>query len=796
MSDRDGAHRSRSRSRPKRMPSSTREDGSGASQPPRTPEARGPPAQPARPAATPPTQFAPAPPTTLTPTPPTHRAPAAYPSATGDGGSGILPPPRTPFAAGQVAGTAPPAFPGRGSPRLWPGGQPSSDLPASRGGSPSGSAPRGTPRDEATYRTPVARVVNTPAAGASDADSTGLPAPSASKGTLPHDTDETPQESRPAARDSIRPRRSPSAPPRLDTELSPRSAHSSDMLVVAELHKRGVLSRSLLAHIAMYLNDRGQELDRAHAGADVAMEEATNIRGPQAASGVTPPPLTPIRRPRTSDEADTAASSKRPCTQPLPPRSRDPRLRWRVETAPAPPAGPTVPPPATTTPQPPAPTTTAADDTRAPPTFADALRTAGPSSTVQADPTVAPPDGAQAPTKPRFPPLIVEDFPNWTTHFRAIKDQLGHAPNARPLGKGMRFSPGSIAEYRIIQRYLCELEKTERLSWFSYALPSELSRKVAIRGLPATTTPDEIIEALGELGYQAEYVRPIRARMGRPGCIFFAVIANTQDVVPGIYGVTELLYMPGIKIEAWRAKRGPAQCHRCQAFRHSSHGCHRRQACVRCGGEHPARDCERPLEEPATCANCGGPHPANHSACPQYRHELRNKRAGTVALSQPRTARRPTGPATAPVPTNMVQAETQATTLMAPANPPTERGIRRKKRGKGKKGRKEDPLAAAPQPESAPPAARTTRTTEPTRTRSTETRKRTLEAAPTSATDARPTHAPEATPTAQPLPANLQSRTSIDRALDTLKEVLLALREGRDPVQTVLDLMMRLVVNG
>ena len=163
---------------------------------------------------------------------------------------------------------------------------------------------------------------------------------------------------------------------------------------------------------------------------------------------------------------------------------------------------------------------------------------------MQAGPSAAPhdaqPQGAQS--KPRFPPLIVEEFPNWTIHFRPLKDQLGHAPNARPLGKGMRFSPASVEEYRTVQRYLVELEKTERLSWFSYALPSELSRKVAIRRLPATTTPDEIIEALGELGYQAEYVRPIRARMGRPGCIFFAVLTNTPDIVPGIYGNRIALY--------------------------------------------------------------------------------------------------------------------------------------------------------------------------------------------------------------------------------------------------------------
>ena len=750
MSGRDGARRERSRSRP-RTPVTVRDEGAGTNHP-RTPD----PGVSIKPstqqAAYPPTHPPTQPPTIEAPTPPTHHA------------SSRSMPPLAPFAYATTDVGLPP---------------------------PAGPYPRRPSDEEAIYRTPEARAVTTHVTGAPAAEPIGVPSP-AGRAAAPPRQNETPQRCRPVARDTARPRRSPSAPPRMDLEMSPRSTLHSDMLVVAELQRRGVLSQSLMAHIAMYLNDLDRDLDRAQTGADPTIT-ATVQAGAREVMDTAPPPLTPVRRPRLSDGATDETTTKRLRTQPLP--SRDPRITRRTETAPAPTAGPTVPPPAAT--YPPSPMTadrpaTAADDSRATTTFADALRTARQSPTVQTGPTAAPQEGAQAPPKPKFPPLIVEEFPNWTAHFRALKDKLGHAPNARPLGKGMRFTPGSVEEYRIIQRYLCELEKTERLSWFSYALPSELSKKVAIRGLPATTTPAEIIEALGEQGFQAEYVRPIRARMGRPGCVFFAVIANSPDVVPGIYGITELLYMPGIKIEAWRAKRGPAQCHRCQAFRHSSHGCHRRLACVRCGGEHPARDCQRPLEEPATCANCGGPHPANHTACPQYKHEARNKRAGTVALSQPKAARRQTVQPSAPVAINMVATDSQATTLMAPANPPTERGVRRKKRGKGKQAKRSDTPAAVAHPSSAPPA---TRPTESTRTRN-EARNRNFEAAPTSVAKAQPTATTDATPAAQPLPASQRSNLAIDRALDTLKEVLLALREGRDPVQTVLDVMMKLVTNG
>ena len=105
-----------------------------------------------------------------------------------------------------------------------------------------------------------------------------------------------------------------------------------------------------------------------------------------------------------------------------------------------------------------------------------------------------------------------------------------------------------------------------------------------------------------------------------------------------------------------------------------------------------------PLEEPATCANCGGPHPANHTDCPQYRREVRNKRAGTVVLTT--IIQRPPKPSqtSGPVTTNMVSAEAHATSLMAPANPASMMGGQRTKRGKGKRSTREDlplPPAAA-----------------------------------------------------------------------------------------------------
>uniref|UniRef100_A0A2H1WIX5 SFRICE_030771 n=1 Tax=Spodoptera frugiperda TaxID=7108 RepID=A0A2H1WIX5_SPOFR len=177
------------------------------------------------------------------------------------------------------------------------------------------------------------------------------------------------------------------------------------------------------------------------------------------------------------------------------------------------------------------------------------------------------------PTKTRYPPHIVEKLLNWVEHFTVLKWRIGHAPNARPFGKEVRFTPRSDEEYRAIQAYLADSEKSQGVAWFSYSLPAERSVKVAIRGLPVDTTPETILEALQDADFGAEYVRPIRVRQGRPGCLYYAQVARAENTILGIYGVKELRCVPGIKIEAWRGKKGPVQCHRCQQFRHSSHNC-------------------------------------------------------------------------------------------------------------------------------------------------------------------------------------------------------------------------------
>ncbi|KAJ2937442.1 hypothetical protein O0L34_g19350 [Tuta absoluta] len=211
--------------------------------------------------------------------------------------------------------------------------------------------------------------------------------------------------------------------------------------------------------------------------------------------------------------------------------------------------------------------------------------------------------------------------------------------------------------------------------------------------------------------------------------------------------------MPGIRVENWRGKRGVRQCHRCQGFRHSSHNCDRQIACVRCGGAHSAKDCERPITEPPTCANCKGTHTANSPICATLRKEARNKRAGTVAV---------TGENKRPPNTQQKTVEDNAGPgLMAPANSPTPRDkAPSKKRRRPKRKTKAKKETETKQPAEAP------KQTAPRQTKPQQ-------------------HTPPETEKGK--------KAAVEQALMILHEVVLAIQAKKDPLPVIVNGMTELI---
>ncbi|CAH2093857.1 unnamed protein product [Euphydryas editha] len=121
---------------------------------------------------------------------------------------------------------------------------------------------------------------------------------------------------------------------------------------------------------------------------------------------------------------------------------------------------------------------------------------------------------------------ITECILNWTP-FQHYKATLWHAPNARPLGKVVRFLPESVEEFQVVQNYLAEpMKQDSSISWYCYSPEADLPSKVSIRGLPFDKAPEEMLAALQEPGFPAERAKGIPPTKGRHGCNYFEQLVH------------------------------------------------------------------------------------------------------------------------------------------------------------------------------------------------------------------------------------------------------------------------------
>jgi len=58
--------------------------------------------------------------------------------------------------------------------------------------------------------------------------------------------------------------------------------------------------------------------------------------------------------------------------------------------------------------------------------------------------------------------------------------------------------------------------------------------------------------------------------------------------------------------------------------------CPKTHICVKCAGEHPAKDCTTPRIDLCTCHNSGGQHPPNYKGCTKLQAWRSTPRSGVV----------------------------------------------------------------------------------------------------------------------------------------------------------------------
>ena len=60
-----------------------------------------------------------------------------------------------------------------------------------------------------------------------------------------------------------------------------------------------------------------------------------------------------------------------------------------------------------------------------------------------------------------------------------------------------------------------------------------------------------------------------------------------------------------------------------QQYGHTRTYCNKPYECVKCGGSHNSKDCNKRRDTPVKCASCGGNHPANYKGCEHYHNIIK-----------------------------------------------------------------------------------------------------------------------------------------------------------------------------
>lgn len=238
----------------------------------------------------------------------------------------------------------------------------------------------------------------------------------------------------------------------------------------------------------------------------------------------------------------------------------------------------------------------------------------------QSKPTTIPekPSRVNPSTKPtRPPPLYIKiastELVSFSNNLQSI---VGDRFNLKFLGNQVRVQFQDIEPFIVAKQAFLKAN----LKFHTYSLPSEKPLTTVLKGLPLLDT--DII--LNEL--RGKDLQPISCSVLKNKNTFTIYkITFTPGTSLSQVRKTGFLYYCRVYWEKYNSSLPYSQCYRCQAFGHSSANCNKTPKCVKCGSEHPTKECSKTPEIPPTCANCQGSHTANYSKCPRLLSYLSKK---------------------------------------------------------------------------------------------------------------------------------------------------------------------------
>lgn len=246
----------------------------------------------------------------------------------------------------------------------------------------------------------------------------------------------------------------------------------------------------------------------------------------------------------------------------------------------------------------------------------------------------------------KVPPIVVDPC----QQFSSIMQLLGKDCKYKRMTIGTKIMPINLIAYETAIKKL----KDRDMKFFTHPIKDQKRFKLMLFGLPQLSLETIIEEFKNTFNITPLTVKEITTPRSNPDDALYMVEFDRSQISKK--EVTRIKYFLRIVIQ-WRnplrRSKGPTQCSKCAMFGHGSANCHRKNACLGCGGPHDYSVCQlnkSSLDGPIVykCFNCASKnlkninHRADDLRCPSRREYLEirervssNRKKSKVSFSRP-----------------------------------------------------------------------------------------------------------------------------------------------------------------
>ncbi|GFR01423.1 uncharacterized protein TNCT_297161 [Trichonephila clavata] len=165
---------------------------------------------------------------------------------------------------------------------------------------------------------------------------------------------------------------------------------------------------------------------------------------------------------------------------------------------------------------------------------------------------------------PKIRPIMMKLYSNYNLVLQSLHKTHPTATNTH-VGGYIKIQAENETHHREITKMLTE----KNIQYYAIDPPENRPLKLVIKGLLATTQPEEIKADLISKGIKIEKVAQLRQFQTKSPLPIFMIEITRDENVEDIYKIRSCLYMQ-IKIEPFNKKSRITQCYNCNYFHHAS----------------------------------------------------------------------------------------------------------------------------------------------------------------------------------------------------------------------------------